>query len=326
MSNVIMIEGCDGCGKATISGELNRIIQSLDMNSTVVHFPDYDSPTGKMVSQMLSGELFGDPVYADPNQCSMLYVMDRLNYYAQHPDIFGINDFVIMDRSWLSNVFFQGCKIYFRRLLNALKDILRDPSSVVVIVDGHDDVLSYMDAAHKDKDVDFSLKYYFILRNANYGLYQWNESKHNFCAVVAYAHSKQNDEISEVKKYIKTQFTMEIDGTPLKNHVIDSFYIGFGSAKDTATNIKIQMHNRDQLDGHEKNMIYLELVDAFAEILIRENWLPEGVRIQYIQTRHSSSQADILNIARAISTQILSVLAIRHMRPELISLPTNLGV
>ena len=326
-NNIIMIEGCDGCGKATVSNHLYHIINGLGQTASVIHFPDYESPTGKMISQMLSGDLFGDPVYADATQCSMLYLMDRLNYYAIHSYIFEEHDYLIMDRSWLSNIFFQGCKIYFRRLLAELKKLT--PSSLVLIqiVDGPDDVKKYMNAVRNSTSgITIPPNYYFILRNAQYGLYKWDHSKRELHAICAYTHSNQRDEIEDVKKYIQTQYTMEIEGTPLKDCVIDSFYLGFGSAKDTAKHSEEQMQNRDYLDGHEKNTIYMELVDAFAEKVIKENWLPENVNLHYIQTRHASSEEEISNVSKAVACQILSIVSLANMKPELLPLPNHNGV
>ena len=49
---LIAIEGIDGCGKGTQTEHLARLL-----NAWTLHFPNYDTPIGKLIKRMLTGEV-----------------------------------------------------------------------------------------------------------------------------------------------------------------------------------------------------------------------------------------------------------------------------
>lgn len=116
---VIVVEGTDGSGKQTQATLLRDKLNELGVKATMYSFPNYESLTGKMVSQYLHGEFDGqgyinhhnDPVYRN----SMLYSVDRM-YGCMIKDAEGktiidrYNDgeVIIFDRYTQSNFIHQG--------------------------------------------------------------------------------------------------------------------------------------------------------------------------------------------------------------------------
>jgi dTMP kinase len=98
---LMVIEGLDGCGKATIAKALKERLQG----SMIVDFPRYDTPTGANVKRYLDGEL-----KVNKRQACMLYAMDRMMsmltdvWYNHHIN----GGLVIMDRYTTSNILYQG--------------------------------------------------------------------------------------------------------------------------------------------------------------------------------------------------------------------------
>lgn len=98
---LIVIEGLDGSGKATIAKALKEKLEG----SITVDFPRYDTPTGANVKKYLDGEL-----NVNKRQACMLYAMDRLmsmlteGWYNHHRN----GGIVIMDRYTTSNILYQG--------------------------------------------------------------------------------------------------------------------------------------------------------------------------------------------------------------------------
>lgn len=109
---VITIEGIDGIGKKTMSDALVRTLKRCGRKTHLVSFPNYASHTGKMMKRFLAGELIGDPIQADPYVSSMLFLFDRMNYYGDHMDEMMESDYIIMDRGFLSAIFYQGAKLF----------------------------------------------------------------------------------------------------------------------------------------------------------------------------------------------------------------------
>lgn len=105
----IAIEGIDGAGKATQAKMLQDALIARGIKSTIFAFPQYKTPTGRIVKAYLDG-LFGDPVKIHPALASNLYAIDRA---AARSDIFAasVNGVVIFDRFTGSNLAHQGAKL-----------------------------------------------------------------------------------------------------------------------------------------------------------------------------------------------------------------------
>lgn len=128
---IINIEGADGVGKSTIAqGVIERITNSFDTLCDTYpvlqelkgyctdkdsiceyqHYPDYDTPIGKMISAYQYGGIMGDPTTSDPYIAGILYTADRItNRYHYNKSKLPV--FTVNDRSYLSNFLYQGAKI-----------------------------------------------------------------------------------------------------------------------------------------------------------------------------------------------------------------------
>lgn len=115
---LIVIEGTDCSGKETQTDLLMKFLESNDIPVTKFSFPNYESPTGKIIG----GPYLGKPyicncwfkegaVQVDAKVASLYYAADRkynLKEITKALD-YGIN--VILDRYSYSNMAHQGSKI-----------------------------------------------------------------------------------------------------------------------------------------------------------------------------------------------------------------------
>lgn len=117
MGKLIVIEGTDCSGKET---QTNKIVERLENTQKKVikfSFPNYDSPTGRIVGgpylgkKSISDTWFDDPVLLDPKIASLYYAADR----KYNIDIINkyLNDgyIVFLDRYVISNMAHQGSKL-----------------------------------------------------------------------------------------------------------------------------------------------------------------------------------------------------------------------
>lgn len=115
---LIVIEGTDCSGKETQSKLLIKTLREDGIQVENFNFPNYDSPTGKIIFGPYQGnEAFGaswfpdSPVKVDPKVAALYYAADRkynihkITWLLEH----GIH--VILDRYVYSNMAHQGCKI-----------------------------------------------------------------------------------------------------------------------------------------------------------------------------------------------------------------------
>lgn len=115
---LIVIEGTDCSGKETQSTLLIKALREEGIQVEHFSFPNYDSPTGKILFGPYQGnESFGQswfpngPVKVDPKVGALYYAADRkynihkITWLLEH----GIH--VILDRYVYSNMAHQGCKI-----------------------------------------------------------------------------------------------------------------------------------------------------------------------------------------------------------------------
>lgn len=73
---LIVIEGTDGSGKATQSKKLVDKLKNQGLKVKYVEFPQYGSPSAKMVEEYLNGKL-GTVNEVSPYQASIFYAIDR---------------------------------------------------------------------------------------------------------------------------------------------------------------------------------------------------------------------------------------------------------
>ena len=119
MGKFIVIEGTDCSGKETQSKLLVEKLTSLGKKAVRITFPNYDSPTGKIVGGPYLGKeeicLSWFPegaVNVDPKVACLYYAADRK--YNEKEILKYLEDdyFVICDRYLSSNMAHQGSKIH----------------------------------------------------------------------------------------------------------------------------------------------------------------------------------------------------------------------
>ena len=116
-AKIIVIEGTDGSGKETQSERLREYLTSKGLNVKVFSFPDYDSPTGRIVGGPYLGKTdIGESFFpetsanVDPIVSIMYYAADRRYKLLQIEEELYNNDVIIFDRYIMSNMGHQAGK------------------------------------------------------------------------------------------------------------------------------------------------------------------------------------------------------------------------
>lgn len=107
---LIVIEGTDCSGKSTQIDLLIEKLKSVGCGVAVLDFPNYSTPTGKIVRWYLDGE-FGDANEIDAKITSIFYAEDRFASKGFIEDELAKNNVTILDRYVESNMGHQGGKI-----------------------------------------------------------------------------------------------------------------------------------------------------------------------------------------------------------------------
>jgi dTMP kinase len=107
---LIVFEGTDFSGKSTQIKLLIEKLKKEGISSLTIHFPNYQTPTGKVVKRYLDSE-FGSANSIDPRIASILYAEDRFASKPAIEDALKKFDVVILDRYVESNMGHQGGKI-----------------------------------------------------------------------------------------------------------------------------------------------------------------------------------------------------------------------
>ena len=113
MGKIIVIDGLDGCGKATQSGLLEKRLSSMGLNVHRVSFPDYEDISSFAVKEYLSGNLGVDAEKINPYMCSLFYAVDRGIQFSK--ELFKLYEepesILICDRYLSANIIHQGSKL-----------------------------------------------------------------------------------------------------------------------------------------------------------------------------------------------------------------------
>ena len=107
---LIVIEGSDCSGKTTQINLLLERLRQEGVDFEVFDFPDYKTPTGKIVSMYLENK-FGPANELDPKIASLFYAHDRFSQKHKIENALRGGKFVILDRYVESNMGHQGGKI-----------------------------------------------------------------------------------------------------------------------------------------------------------------------------------------------------------------------
>lgn len=114
MAKFIVIDGLDGCGKATQTDLLKQDLEKQGKKVIKIDFPKYDSDSSAAVRMYLNGELGNDPVALNPYMCGSFYAVDRfIQYVTDWKKYFKEDDntIVIADRYLSANIIHQGAKL-----------------------------------------------------------------------------------------------------------------------------------------------------------------------------------------------------------------------
>ena len=193
MGKLIVIEGTDCSGKETQTNLLIDKLRDKNIKVDKFSFPNYDSPTGKIIGgpylgkDYISDTFFNEgPTNVDPKVAALYYAADR-KYNINKITFLLENGFnVILDRYIYSNMAHQGAKIYDKnernKIYNWLEklefDLLELPKPDIAIFlhmptdkakilkenreekpDGHEKDIKYLENAEKAY-LELSLKYH----------------------------------------------------------------------------------------------------------------------------------------------------------------------
>ena len=114
MAKFIVIDGLDGCGKATQVAELKKKLEERGYSVYTLDFPNYNSESSAAVKMYLNGEIGDNPSKLNPYMCASFYAVDRfINFEQKYKKIFEDNDntIILSDRYLSANIIYQGEKI-----------------------------------------------------------------------------------------------------------------------------------------------------------------------------------------------------------------------
>lgn len=126
-NKLIVIEGTDCSGKQTQSELLVKHLMEKNIKSVRMSYPNYDSPTGKIIGGSLLGKeqygksLFPEVSKLDPKVMGLYYAADRLYNMPKVNEQLSVSH-VVLDRYVDSNMAHQGGKILDKKKRVAMYD------------------------------------------------------------------------------------------------------------------------------------------------------------------------------------------------------------
>jgi len=109
---LIVIDGADGCGKATQTKKLIERLTAEGHAAETLDFPQYyNNHFGNITGCYLRGD-FGDPTKMSPYLASILYAADRFESSKKIKQWLSDGKIVILDRYVSANQMHQGGKIH----------------------------------------------------------------------------------------------------------------------------------------------------------------------------------------------------------------------
>lgn len=114
MAKFIVIDGLDGCGKATQTELLKEYLKKKGKKVVKITFPKYDSDSSAAVRMYLNGELGEDAKSINPYMCGTFYAVDRfIQFQTDWKKYFDEDDntVIIADRYLSANIIHQGGKL-----------------------------------------------------------------------------------------------------------------------------------------------------------------------------------------------------------------------
>lgn len=114
MAKFIVIDGLDGCGKATQTELLRQYLEKKGKKVVKIDFPKYDSDSSAAVRMYLGGKLGSNAKELNPYMCGSFYAVDRfIQYVTDWKKYFDEDDntVIIADRYLSANIIHQGGKL-----------------------------------------------------------------------------------------------------------------------------------------------------------------------------------------------------------------------
>ena len=114
MAKFIVIDGLDGCGKATQTELLRQYLEKKGKKVVKITFPKYDSDSSAAVRMYLNGELGSDASALNPYMCGSFYAVDRfIQYVTDWKKYFDEDDntVIVSDRYLSANIIHHGAKL-----------------------------------------------------------------------------------------------------------------------------------------------------------------------------------------------------------------------
>lgn len=106
---LFVIEGLDGCGKST---QLDMLKSKTDNNTRFISFPNYDSASGQIIKDYLSGKFVEENGKAGAYTASSFYAVDRyISYKTDWEKDYQAGKTIIAARYTSSNAIYQMTKL-----------------------------------------------------------------------------------------------------------------------------------------------------------------------------------------------------------------------
>lgn len=111
MGKLIVIDGLDGCGKATQSKIIEQDLINKGYKVKRIDFPKYESDSSALVRMYLNGEFGGKPECVNPYTASLFYSVDRAAQFLKEIQSYYDDGYtLIADRYTSANIIYQGTK------------------------------------------------------------------------------------------------------------------------------------------------------------------------------------------------------------------------
>lgn len=108
---LIVLEGLDGCGKSTQLERVAEYLEKIGVPHRVVSFPNYGSPSGKIISDYLAGEIPCEGE-AGAYAASSFYAADRyISWATQWKSAYERGEVIVCGRYTTSNAIYQMTKL-----------------------------------------------------------------------------------------------------------------------------------------------------------------------------------------------------------------------
>lgn len=109
---LIVLEGLDGCGKATQTKLLCQALEARGIPVCHISFPDYGQPSSSLVKLYLNGAFGKNPNDVNPYAAASFYTVDRFASYQQFwKAAYLAGQTIIADRYTTSNLIYQLPKL-----------------------------------------------------------------------------------------------------------------------------------------------------------------------------------------------------------------------